>query len=264
MNNATNTTVMSQLLFVLLLAIASIIGSKLYPFFYALAFFLPIALGTFLAKSDGAKLSHPLKIKKRDAIALLPTVFPILFAIIMVSLLTSFLLSLIGKTSEVTLYDTLWENLVFHALFPAILEELIFRYIPLITIGRYSKKWAVIISALTFSMAHMSIFQIPYALVAGILFMLIDIKAESVIPSTTLHLLNNAVSVLSLFYKIDIPIIISVAALAAASLVILFKNKSSYSDFTKGVFGEKCNEKITYSPLLIIIPCLIISVINLI
>ena len=221
MNNATNTTVMTQLLFVVLLALASMVGGVLYPIFYAIAFIIPIALGMILAKGAGAELKNFFKVKKRDTSYLLPTAFPILLVIILVALLTSFLLSLIGKTNEVILYDTLFENLVFHALLPAIFEELIFRYIPLITIARYSKKWAVIISALTFAAAHMNLFQIPYALLAGVLFMLIDIKAESVIPSVLLHLLNNSLSVLSLVYGIDTAIIISVAVLAAVSAVFI-------------------------------------------
>ena len=264
MNNATNTTVMTQLLFVVLLAIASMTSGALYPIIYALSFIVPIALGAILAKGTGAKLKDPFKIKKRDVTLLLPTVFPILLVIILVALLTSFLLSLIGKTNEVALYDTLFENLLFHALLPAIFEELIFRYIPLITIARHSKKWAVIISAATFAASHMNLFQIPYALIAGVLFMLIDIKAESVIPSVLLHLLNNSLSVLSLVYGIDVAIIISVAVTAAISGIFIFKNKSYYLGFAKDIFGEKCNEKITYSPLLLIIPCLIISVISLI
>jgi heme/copper-type cytochrome/quinol oxidase subunit 2 len=69
------------------------------------------------------------------------------------------------------------------------------------------------------------------------MFMAVDLMAKSVWPSVIIHFLNNAVSVLLMFYKdinaISVLVIFLVATLAAASVIFIIINKDRYGEFAK-------------------------------
>jgi membrane protease YdiL (CAAX protease family) len=109
----------------------------------------------------------------------------------------------------------------------------------------------------------------PYAFLAGLVFMLVDLIADSVWPSVVIHFLNNALSVVLVFYS-DIPAVAYVAisvlaVLTAVSVIYIIRNKGKY---------EKIKEKmadirsISFSfpreAFMLVIPMLILALMELI
>ena len=70
-------------------------------------------------------------------------------------------------------------------------EEIVFRGLVLRTLSPYSKKNAIIISALLFALMHKNIPQAVGAFAIGIIFAAVDTKANSIVPSIIMHSLNN-------------------------------------------------------------------------
>lgn len=70
-------------------------------------------------------------------------------------------------------------------------EEIVFRGLVLKALSPFSKKNAIIISALLFALMHKNIPQAVGAFAIGILFAVTDTKANSILPSIIMHSLNN-------------------------------------------------------------------------
>jgi simple sugar transport system permease protein len=104
--------------------------------------------------------------------------------VIAVSALTTLVLAFFGKTNEVDVSGHLVYELFRHALIPAVLEELLFRYIPIKLLSPYSRRGAILVSALLFSLVHLNLFQIPYALLAGVVFGFLTVASGSILPSS--------------------------------------------------------------------------------
>ena len=123
-------------------------------------------------------------------------------AVIAISALTSLLIYLsTGQTNSVDLGNSFILALLRYALLPAVLEEMLFRYLPMCLLLPYSKRATVLISAFFFSLVHHDLFSIPYAFVAGIIFMAVDVATESIVPSVIMHFINNALSVGMIIFK---------------------------------------------------------------
>ena len=86
----------------------------------------------------------------------------------------------------------------------------------------------------------MSLFQIPYALVAALIFIVADIAAESVIPSFVMHLVNNILSVLWIKYGSDptfaLVFVIILSILAVLSLIPVILRHRDYRDAVVSAF----------------------------
>ena len=125
---------------------------------------------------------------------------------------------------------------------PAVFEEMLFRYMPLRALGAHSPKLAIIYSSVLFALAHCNLFQLPYALFAGIVFALVDIAAKSVLPSILLHLINNLLSILAGFYGSALFYLILFTVLGALTLAsavfIILKRKSFCVPFVE-IFKDK-------------------------
>lgn len=84
------------------------------------------------------------------------------------------------------------------AVIPAILEEFAVRGVVLQSLRRYGDKFAIVMSALLFSLLHGNMVQIPYTFVGGIILGYLAVKTNSLWPPIILHFLNNAYSVIVL------------------------------------------------------------------
>ena len=174
----------------------------------------------------------------------LPTVFPTVLVISALSALTAFVISLLGGgASARDVGDDLLFALLYYALLPSILEELLFRYLPMRYIAPYSKRYAVIFSAVFFSLSHHSFFSIPYALFAGATFMTLNILCESSLPSVILHFVNNGISVVwMMYFREEVSAYFLFAALLVPSVISLpfiFKLRKSYIASLKEIFSDK-------------------------
>lgn len=187
----------------------------------------------------------------------LPLILPTLGVIFLVSFLTSVILGAFGIVGEPVPQAPLFEMLVEYALIPCIFEEMIFRYLPMKLIAPYSERWCIILSSLYFALAHVNLTQIPYALVAGLVFITISLMTKSVLPSVILHFLNNFISVLWIKYSSDTTFLIWYVALlsvgALLSLIPVFIMRKKYISGLREMLrgGERPGE--IYAPLLFLL-----------
>lgn len=213
-----------DMIFLLMLIIAGAFSGIVSEVIYVGAYLVPLA--AFLKMSRGETLTKlPLFMRREDVALCLPLVAPTIGITIGLSALVAYLLSLAGVGGTEALTGSPARLLILHALLPAVLEEALFRYVPLALIAPYSKRSAVLISAILFAVAHCNVAQIPYAFVAGIIFAAVDLSCGSILPSVVLHLLNNAASV---FWQWDVsaaavrlPLGISVAVLSVLSVALV-------------------------------------------
>lgn len=85
---------------------------------------------------------------------------------------------------------------LFVAIIPAILEEVTIRGILLQPLRRFGDGFAIVVSAVVFSLLHGNMVQIPYTVLAGIYFGYVTVATGSLWPSIILHFINNFYSVL--------------------------------------------------------------------
>lgn len=161
-----------------------------------------------------------------------PLVMPTLGIIFLISYLTSLLLGLLGLSASTVEDAPLPSMILLHAVMPAILEEMLFRYLPMKLIAPYSKRLCVVISSAYFALIHLNLFQLPYALLAGAIFILVDVWADSVLPSIILHLFNNVISIFwikySSFAEFSMWFVIILVSLATVSLIPIIIKRRDY------------------------------------
>ena len=85
---------------------------------------------------------------------------------------------------------------LFVAIIPAILEEVAIRGVLLQPLRRFGDGFAIVVSAVIFSLLHGNMVQIPYTVIAGIYFGYVMVATGSLWPSIILHFLNNFYSVM--------------------------------------------------------------------
>ena len=210
---------------------------------YYLAFILPFFAVILFTDREIPKIGE-FSWKVGKGKLFLPTVFPTVLVISLLSAVTALVISLFGVASPVRdLGDNLIFALLHFALLPSILEELLFRYLPMRYIAPYSKRYAVIFSSIFFSLAHHSFFSIPYAFFAGAVFMMLNLLCDSCLPSIILHFVNNAVSVVWMMYfgeKYSGFVLLAVLAVPSViSLPCLFKLRGSYAEGLSDIFLDK-------------------------
>ena len=234
---------------------------------YYLAFLVPICLSLFLLRKEGREENlSPFKITGKNLALSSLTFMPAVLLILLVSYLTSLLLGLFGASAPVIEDAPLLEMLLVHALLPALLEEMLFRFVPLRLLKGYSTRTVVVISALFFALVHCSLFQIPYAFAAGVVFVSLDIMFDSIYPSLLLHFLNNALSVISIKYcdtprstAIYLTVLITLGVLSA---IFVYRLREEY----KARFhklkndGERADIRIC---LPLVLPTFAVAILNL-
>jgi membrane protease YdiL (CAAX protease family) len=207
-------------------------------------------------------------VSRENVILTAPVIMPTVAIVFLVSFLTAFLLGKFFEAPAVDVSGNLFGVIILHALVPAVFEEALFRYIPIAMLSHISKRDCIWISALLFALVHCNLFQIPYAFVAGIVLVSVDIAFNSLIPSVLIHFLNNLFSILFMRYgnseRFVLWFVISLAVLSAASVAFIILKKEKYVEKFKPLF-EKGKEKITLTAdiFVLIVLTLIISVTNL-
>jgi membrane protease YdiL (CAAX protease family) len=226
-----------DVVFTFLLVMSGSFVGIMSTIFYIIAFILPIIVGIYYTReNNNAKEFLDVRGIKAAAPFIAPTIGVVMFIAFLVSLLIGLIT---GKSNVVDLGDNLIVAILSHALLPAILEEALFRFVPMRALR--GKSWAVIVfySALFFALIHHSLFSMPYAFIAGVVFMIIDLAFDSVWPSVIIHFLNNVISVLFFFYGASPAfcwgVILGIILLSVASIIYIVKNFKRY---------EKIKEKI--------------------
>ena len=257
---------LSSLLFLCMLMLSSAVGGILQAVTKALSFILPFILAYSLSDEE-CRGEIPLA-RAKKSLSLLPFLPICLLFTFTLSLLTTLF---IEAFSSGVPQNPLSGNVVFDVLYlglmPAILEELFFRLLPIIIIAPVSKKTAILLSAIFFSLAHLSLFSIPYALFAGIIFITLDLMAESIWPSLILHLVNN---ILSVFYMYNAEkegftalffIILGAVALVCAAVVIALRRR--YLEMLSAALQKADKPAFPTLTLAYILPTLVVAALSL-
>ena len=273
MKKAINVFIASTLMFLLLLGLSGVAGDVLSHVLYAAACIVPTLFALFSKWGEACReKARYLTIDGTRTLTFLPTVAPVVAVVMALSLLTSFIMGLALGVSNVKTPEELGGSvgvaLLLHALVPAVLEELLFRYVPLRLIARHSPRCAVIVSSLFFALVHADFFVIPYALFAGVAFMVLDIALDSIYPSIIIHLINNALSVVFVFYgdsaTVSGAVYLAVAVLTLVSALFIFLKRKDYAALIKRAFDKGEGYKLSNEVLLVLIPCLVLAVVRLI
>ena len=257
-----------DLIFILILSLSSFFGAIAGEIVYYLAFVVPVVLAFGLRKNAGVEIRPPRFSMSGKNIALTIPTIPITLALIfLVSWITSLILSLIGDGSVSDVSGNIVTVILKHALLTALLEEMLFRYIPLAYLANISKRGAVIFSAIFFALAHCNLYQVPYAFVAGIIFAALDIAFDSVLPSLLIHFVNNLMSVFWIRGSSNPRFVLIYAsvlfALALISLVPIVIMRRKYRESLSPVFLDKTKLKVPIEAVLFMVMTLVIAVTNL-
>lgn len=261
------------MLFLLLLSLAGSTFGAASEILYYLAFLVPVGLvlsrvynapqTPYVSPLEAKEamlsdLRRDFTITKKGASLSIPIFFPAISVILAISVVTSLLLGSLGYENAANFSEPFFIALVIHALIPAILEELLFRFAPIKLLSE-NKRSALILSSVMFAFAHANLFQIPYALVGGFIFSSLYLLTGSILPSIILHFLNNTISLASIYGVAPLVIVVSLGVLSAASIVIILMNKKTYKDEIKKMIG---NEKavLSYTPIFFIITSLILAI----
>lgn len=172
------------------------------------------------------------------------------------------------KTSEVAAPEGAYHTVVFllvYIVLAPVTEEILFRSIILERLRRYGDIFAVLSSAMMFSLLHASLQSFPSAFISGCVFALISIYSGSSLASMIVHATNNAISVISIIIAhsasdeiANVFLTVSIYLLAAFSLVAFFKLKNkSRETFFLHFSGEVLSKKRKAGILLLSFPMII-------
>ena len=180
---------------------------------YGLAYCLGMGLPAPVVSAIGRRRIHPFSRLENHPAEDRPLSFPTIFfglmaglaVCILANVVTSYIvyfLSMFGiQPPEMPEYIdktglALLLNVVIFAVFPAILEEMVFRGYVLRLLRPYGDGLALIISSLLFALMHGNILQIPFAMIVGLACGYLVIKTGRVWMSMALHFLNNLMATL--------------------------------------------------------------------
>lgn len=140
------------------------------------------------------------------------------------------------KTSEIAAPEGTLSTVVFllvYVVLAPVTEEILFRGIILERLRRYGDFFAVLSSAMMFSLMHASLQSFPSAFLSGVFFALISIYSGSPLASMIVHAVNNLLSVLSIIIAHNVSeaaasafLTLSINLLAGLSIIAFFKIKA--------------------------------------
>lgn len=233
MKRKINSLSVSYMLFLIILFLSGSTKGIWSEVVYFAAFVVPFVLSIMEIKGEKNDKTQYLTLDREAVKLTLISTAPAIAVVLSLSLLTSSIVTAVtGATNNVQLGNSLILAIIYHALAPALLEEMLFRYLPMRLLANHSKRVTVFVSALFFALIHHSFFSMPYAFVAGVIFMVLDLMCESIWPSVIIHFLNNTLSVLLIFYSNrPIFVAISLALLgicATVSLIFFILKRKKY------------------------------------
>lgn len=197
-----------------------------------LTILLPFAIGAYFVK----------KVQKRDE--LLPFGKPksgILFvealgigvmAIVIANVVTAFLVQFCEQNgvtfdsykpeNPTTAYQLLWV-LLSNAIVPALVEEFALRGVLLQSLRKYGDAFAVLASAILFSIMHGNMTQAPFAFILGAVLAILVIMTGSLWTSMAVHLINNTYSVLmNTLYERGDDLLTSMVTVSVNTLALIY------------------------------------------
>ncbi|MBE6536419.1 MAG: CPBP family intramembrane metalloprotease [Ruminococcaceae bacterium] len=264
-----------DMLFLLLLILSGSSVGITSEILYYLAFIGPVGLAINYVYNPG-KSSHvsadevkkamlddlksDFSLTKENALFTLPLIVPTIIMVLGVSLITSLFMNFLGYSDPSVFDEPFALAVITHALIPAILEELLFRFAP-IKILSENKKTALLVSSVMFAFAHANLFRIPYALVAGFIFSAIYMLTGSILPSMLIHFLNNLFSLLSIYGYIKLYLYYPIVfVLFITSVIFIYKKRKHYVNKITELLQSEEKVKLSYHPLIFIGTSLVLAI----
>ena len=255
MKQKVNLIVLLDLIFLLMLGLSGSApdGSNIMNLLYYGAFIIPFMMGSsYLVKyqlNDEFNANIRLDINRVGVNLSLPLVFPTVAGICAVAFLTNILMGMFGLSNEISYDENLFVAILLHAAIPAVLEEMLFRYIPLNLISE-NKRFAIIISSTLFAFAHMNLLSIPYALFAGLALGSVTLLTKSILPAIVIHFINNLFSLLSLYESNPILLYSLLGIMTILSIIVVILKRNDYVIAVKNVFAQDQTPERCYSPFI--------------
>ena len=150
------------------------------------------------------------------------------------------------------LYDILF--FIYIAIMPAIFEELFIRKAILNYSKKYGTTFAIISSALLFSIMHLNISQSLFAFIMGIILAIVALRFNSIIPTGIIHFLNNGYAALTLIFAenntaltiINIIFYLMLGIGIILLIMTLIKNKNNIKEKIENLKNKKEHKKQKY------------------
>ncbi len=161
---------------------------------------VPLLLARFVPFLRATAVDRDIRLSPRPCLTTLWLLPPFIGTVYVLSLLSGKLAAVMGVDTSHAFADNIWLCILLSAVIPAVTEELFCRYIFLPRLSHHSPSGAIFASALFFSCLHGNLYQIPYALAAGVLLGALAVATGSVLPCILFHFANNLVSILLHFY----------------------------------------------------------------
>lgn len=264
MTRKLNILTTNYLIFLILLFLSGAISGVEGEIVYYLAFAVPFVSVMYLTRNDSVRCENLFSMNSERIRFTLPLIAPTVMTVAAVSILTSLVIyAMTGRTNSIDLGDSFVLAIISHAILPALLEEMLFRYLPYRILAPHSKRCAVIVSAFFFALVHNDIFSIPYAFFAGVILMAIDLATGSVIPSIIIHFINNALSVGLIVYEDNAAfaptLYVILAAFTLLSSVFILKKRKKYSEAISLAFDRGEGVKFTVEMLFFAVLTLILA-----
>lgn len=160
---------------------------------------------------------------KRSALPLLLLLPAFILTVAVISIGWGKLLGLLGITQDsASPVKPLALAILLDAAVPAIGEEMFARGAVFSVLRPHGRRTALIGSALIFSLMHVSLFQLPYAFLAGLLLGLLYELSGGLLLPMLFHFCSNLFSLLLLFGAPPTPMFITLAVFAACGITALF------------------------------------------
>ena len=167
---------------------------------YVLAFVLPILFILRFSPSALLKVSFTPAFPKKMPLVTLGT----MGLIALLGRVTVWFNSVFEKVGigirepSLTLPKDVWGVIlliIYSAIVPAIVEEILFRKVILERLLPYGNVFAIVFSSVLFSAMHCNPSQFLYTFVGGVIFGIVALKTRSVVPTMVIHFFNNMLSV---------------------------------------------------------------------
>ena len=259
---------LSYLIFVLALLLSGGLGDGIASdIVYYLSFILPVVICEIALKKSGESTPIRMRVSGDGLLVSLSLAVPLILITGLISLGTSSLIyALFGASQSVALEGDIISNILKHALLPAFLEEILFRYLPMRMMRGYRGWMTVIVSSLAFSVAHVSVYSALYALVAGCLLMCVTLASGSVVPAFALHFINNLCSVLLMTYggaeNFKTSYYVIICLLFVASIAVIFVFRSRFVRCIHRALTEGDSTEFPKETLLYILPVMALAIMN--
>ena len=241
---------------------AAIVDSIIYDVAYLAAFMLPVA---FVPIVFNAAERQPMRLSVKLSGNTFAFVFigvSVIFAFSYINALAVDAIFGEASTEELFTYAPVYMKdsdiilqFITIALVPAFCEEFLFRGVVLSTLMPYGKSTAIVVSSICFGLMHGNLYQFLYTTAAGLILGTVYVLTDSIWPSTIIHMINNAMSVLQLAmsermdenyaYILWMALECLVLALGIISFVYLLKRYKTEKETKKSIFGKPLGEDLS-------------------